>query len=168
MTWRERDHPRDGRGRFTDGGGWAAEVSDRMSAAPLGPQGEFDSWVIWRVFPSSLAPGLIPDDDPHDATQQVRRSESEWGGLGRWWWADPHEQEQVDVGFYGGPGSVLVGARARAAESNLRDRSGHSGQFAFEPVELAVVAMQVWEGRGWRPIPVPGGLTTVTHGAGGS
>lgn len=160
MNWRESDHPRDGRGRFINQADWATIASDRVGGI-LGPQGEFDSEVVWRAFPSMLAPGLVPGDDPNNAAQHIERSQEEWGGLGRWWWLP--EDAAPDLGFYGSKGSLLVGARLRSGETGLRERRGHSGHFAFEPADLAVVAVRVWEENGWRPIPVPPGLMATTH-----
>lgn len=159
MTWDERDHPRDRRGRFIEKADWASVVSD-LAGGILGPQGEFDSPVMYRAFPSSLVPGLVPGHDPHDAEMQVREAEENWGGLGRWWWLPGEIQ---DVGFYGGvEGTLLAGVRVRSGQTPFRTPSGHSGQFASEPVEMAVVSLQVWED-GWRPIPVPSGLITRSH-----
>lgn len=127
----------------------------------LGPQGAYDSDVYWRALPSSLAPGIVRGDDPHDAVRQVRASTEEWGGLGRWWWASG---DIDDTGFYGGTdGSVLVGARFRSGALSFSEPAGHSGQFADEPMDMAVVAVRVWEDGQWRPIPVPLGLIAATH-----
>ncbi len=114
--------------------------------------------LYWRTFPSSVAPGLVPGHDAHNAEQQVREAEDNFGGgLGRWW-----SPTREGAAFYGGPGNVLVGARIDS--SDLKDPEHSSGLIARRPAQLAIEHVAVGEPDGsWTDLDVPPGLTSWTH-----
>lgn len=146
MSWgpeQERQHPRDQAGRFT-------------------------SALHWRVFETSLSPRLVPGDDPHNATQQIRASEENYRGLGRWWGRDEGDDETHGrelAAFYAAPSSVLVGVRMRPEDAAAMHDPEDSGLYARQPTQVLVEQVHVMEENGtWTQLDVPAGLTSWTHG----
>lgn len=131
--------------------------------------GRFRGEMRWRTFPSSLVPAWNPGDDPLDAVMQIRRSESEYNGLGRWWFGvgdgehDTDEDAIVGAKHYAAPGSVLVGVRFPEG-AQLREYRDSSGLVATEPTEVLVEQVHIMgeDGR-WQPLEVPAGLTAWTR-----
>ena len=160
MTWNERDHPRNPHtGEFTED--WLGALSARLP-------GEFTSAMHWRVVPSSLAPGIVPGDDSHNAEQQIRAAEENFGGLGKWWGrteGDNETQGRALAAFYAAPTSVLIGARMRPEDAAaIHDPDNWSGLIARNPTQVLVEQVHVMESDGsWTRLDVPPGLTAWTR-----
>lgn len=129
-----------------------ARSSEAYRPDVLGPQGEFDSPVLWRTFPTSATP-----DEMMDPALQVAATEEVFGGLGQWF--GPYSMASP----YSSDDQVVVGVRFRQADyDQLGSQDDSAGDIARKPMQVAVVAMQVQLDGEIHTLDVKPGLTTWT------